>query len=218
MSKQRSPLVIWGTSGHAAVVADIVRLEGRYEVVEFLDDDPPNAKYRDLCRAPVIGGRERLPPLHASGISSILIAVGHPQSRLRLSQLAADAGFDFATAVHPSAVIAADCRISAGTVVAAGAVINPGVTLGPQVIVNTSASIDHGCSIGEGATICPGARLAGEVTVGRAAWIGIGATVRERIAIGNESILGAGAVVVNDIPASSVAYGVPARVVRRVSE
>ncbi|HQU45459.1 MAG TPA: acetyltransferase [Pirellulales bacterium] len=218
MAKTREPLVVWGASGHAAVVADIVRLQGRYEIVEFLDDGAANEKNRALCGAKVVGGRERLPQLRASGASAILIAVGDPRSRLELGEIAVAQGFELTTAIHPSAVLASDCRIGPGTVIVAGAVINPGVTLGALVVVNTSASIDHGCRIADGATICPGVHIAGDVRVGRAAWIGIGASVCQRVEIGDEAVIGAGAVVLRDIPPSSVAYGVPARVVRSIDD
>ena len=33
-----TPLVVWGASGHARVVADIIRLSKEYDIVGFLDD------------------------------------------------------------------------------------------------------------------------------------------------------------------------------------
>ena len=38
---RRRQLVIWGASGHALVVADIVRLQDAYQIVGFLDDINP---------------------------------------------------------------------------------------------------------------------------------------------------------------------------------
>jgi acetyltransferase-like isoleucine patch superfamily enzyme len=42
--------------------------------------------------------------------------------------------------------------------------------------------------------------------------------VKDRITIGSGSIVGAGAVVVHDLPAHVVAYGVPARVTRTLPQ
>ena len=53
------------------------------------------------------------------------------------------------------------------------------------------------------------------VTIGRDVWIGVGATILAGVTIHNGSIIGAGAVVTKDIPAYSIAMGVPARVVRK---
>lgn len=212
----REKLLVWGASGHASVVADIVRLEGKYEIVGFLDDGNPQRAGETFCGAPVVGGQEKLDDLFRAGVRNLIMGFGNCGARLHLSELALSKGFSIATAVHPSAIVASDVRIGCGTVVAAGAVVNPGTEIGRNVIVNTRASIDHDCAIEDGVHICPGACLAGSVRVGRAAWVGIGATVTARINIGASAVVGAGAVVVRDIPERVIAYGMPARAVRKV--
>lgn len=214
MADVRQSLVIWGTSGHARVVADIVALEKRYDIVGFLDDFRQQGEEPRFCTAEILGGREVLPKLIQKGVCAVLIAVGDPRARLTLAGLAASHGLALASAVHPRAIVAGDVEISAGSVIVAGAVVNPGVRIGRATIINTLASVDHGCSLDDGATICPGARLGGDVQVDRCAWVGIGATVRERVRIGEHSVVGAGAVVVRDVPPHAVVVGVPARVVR----
>jgi maltose O-acetyltransferase len=47
-------------------------------------------------------------------------------------------------------------------------------------------------------------------------WIGVRAVILKGVRIGRGSAIGAGAVVTSDIPAGSVAFGVPARVVKRL--
>lgn len=212
----RRSLVIWGTSGHARIVADIVRLENQYSIVGFLDDNRSAGEAVGFYDAPVLGGRDVLPSLVQQGVGAVLVAIGSPQARLQLAELAASHGLRLATAIHPRAVIAADADLGPGSVVVAGAVVNPGARLGLATIVNTLASVDHGCTLGDGATVCPGARLGGDVTAERCVWVGIGATVRERIHLGEHSVVGAGAVVVDDVPPYTLVLGVPARVVRRL--
>ncbi len=210
----RRSLVIWGTCGHARVVADIVRLEDRYSIIGFLDDYRPAGDALGFHDARVLGGRDALPSLARQGVEAVLIAVGCPHVRLELAELVMSHGLELATAVHPRAVVAGDVDVGPGSVVVAGAVVNPGSRLGLASIVNTLASVDHGCTLGEGATICPGARLGGDVAVERGAWVGIGATVREHIHVGAHSVIGAGAVVVDDVAPCTVVVGVPARVIR----
>src|SRR5207245_10180245 len=96
------------------------------------------------------------------------------------------------------------------------AIVNPATRIGEYVIVNASPSGEHECWIGDGAHSGAGVHLGGRVRVGRAAWIGIGATVIDRASIGAEAVIGAGAVVVADIPDGVLAYGIPARVIKRV--
>ncbi|MBL1200339.1 MAG: acetyltransferase [Nostoc sp. GBBB01] len=211
-----SKLLIWGASGHALVVADIIRLQRIYEIVGFLDNVNPQRHGENFCGSQILGGQEHLDSCKDKGIKYIIFGFGDCQARLKLSESIYKKGFSLATAIHPTAIISADVSIGAGTVIAAGAVVNPGSKIGQNVIINTCASVDHECMIEDGAHICPGVRLAGRVTVGRAARVGIGATVIDRVRIGADALVGAGAVVVNDIPDDVLAYGVPARVIRKI--
>lgn len=211
-----SKLLLWGASGHALVVVDIIRLQGIYEIVGFLDNVNPQSHGKNFSGVPILGGQEQLDSCKDKGIEYIIFGFGDCQARLKLSEVVYRKGFSLATAIHPTATIAADVSIGSGTVIAAGAVVNPGAKIGQNVIINTCASVDHECVIEDGAHICPGVRLAGRVTVGRAAWVGIGATVIDRVRIGAGVLIGAGAVVVDDVPDSVLAYGVPAKVIRKI--
>jgi UDP-N-acetylbacillosamine N-acetyltransferase len=209
-------LVVWGASGHALVVADIIRAEREFEIVGFLDDLDPARAQGAFGGSTVLGGRQELPRLREQGVQNVIIAIGDCRTRLELAAVARSHGFLLARAIHPSAVLAQDVEVGEGTVIAAGAVINPSVRIGHSVIVNTSASIDHECIVGDGVHVGPGVRLGGRVSIGNGTWLGIGAVVRDHVVIGERSIIGAGAVVLSDIPAGVVAYGLPAKVVRDV--
>lgn len=208
-------VVIWGASGHARVVADIVRATGHYEIAGFIDDLSPDRNGETFEEASIIGGRESLAASRRAGVTHAIVAFGDCAARLAAARHVLAEGLALAVAVHPSAVVAASARVGAGTVIAANAVVNPGSTVGANVIVNTSSSIDHDCDVADGVHIAPGVRLAGNVRVGEATWVGIGATVTDGRSIGQRCVIGAGAVVVSDIPDEVVAYGVPARVIRR---
>ena len=56
------------------------------------------------------------------------------------------------------------------------------------------------------------------VIIGNNCWISSGVTILAGVNIGEGSVIGAGAVVVTDIPANSVAVGVPAKVIRSRNE
>jgi sugar O-acyltransferase (sialic acid O-acetyltransferase NeuD family) len=204
--------IIWGTSGHALVVAHIMRLEGRFEIAGMIDDFNPGLHGSEKYGLKVLGGRERLGALFQSGVSHLVFGFGDCRARLNLTPLVEQIGFKFASAVHPAAIIADKMEIGAGTVVVAGAVINPGTQIGRNCIINTGASVDHECVIRDGAHIGPGARLGGRVTVEEGAWVAIGAIVISRVHIGAGAIVGAGAVITEDVPAGLVIHGNPGRI------
>jgi serine O-acetyltransferase len=50
--------------------------------------------------------------------------------------------------------------------------------------------------------------------IGAGAYIGTGARILGPVCIGQNSVIGANAVVLQDVPANSVAVGIPARIIR----
>ncbi|WP_121254233.1 sugar O-acetyltransferase [Nocardioides ferulae] len=54
------------------------------------------------------------------------------------------------------------------------------------------------------------------IVIGDNVWLGGGVVVGPGVTIGENTVVGAGAVVVRDLPADVVAFGVPARVVREL--
>ena len=60
------PVVIWGASGHARVVADILRLNG-YSISGFLDDVNHEKHGTAFCDSQILGGHEKLAELRREG-------------------------------------------------------------------------------------------------------------------------------------------------------
>lgn len=56
------------------------------------------------------------------------------------------------------------------------------------------------------------------VTIGDDVWIGVGSIILPGVTIGSGSTIGAGSVVTHDIPPNVLAFGVPCRVIREISE
>jgi len=216
-SRDPRKLVIIGAGGHARVVADAVAVAGTFHIAGFLDGLNPQRKGEAFCGTFVLGAPEDLDALRRTGVDAAFVAVGECAARLDLDARCAAAGFERPVVRHPSAVVAADATVGSGGFLAAGSIIGPGTTLGRAVIVNTAATVDHDSTIGDGVHVAPGAHLGGRVIVGAGTWIGIGATIRDGIRIGGGCLIGAGAVVVEDLEDGVVAYGNPARVVRRAA-
>lgn len=88
----------------------------------------------------------------------------------------------------------------------------PRATVGRGVLLNTKSSVDHDSVIGDFAHISAGATVGANVVIGDEVLIGLGASVLSGCRVGERTVIGAGAVVVRDIPADALAFGVPARV------
>jgi sugar O-acyltransferase (sialic acid O-acetyltransferase NeuD family) len=210
------PIVIVGAGGHAKVVAQTLRRLSSWELMGFVDEINPRRTGEPFEDSTILGGSEILEVLLERGIRSLAIAFGDNGARLERWRQIAARGFIFPTIVDPHAIVADGVRMGPGSYVAAGAIVQPGAELGSQVIVNTGAIVEHDCFVGDGAHICPRACLAGHVRIGQGAWIGAGALVRDRVNVGESAFVGIGALVLCDVQPKILAYGQPAREIRKV--
>lgn len=195
-------VVVVGAGGHSKVV--VATLQAAGHVVAGIYDDDATLQGSTLLGVPIKG---HVDDSFRCGLP-IVIAVGDNHARRGIAQRHTA---EFATAVHPAAVVHPTCVIGAGSVVFAGVVLQPDAVLGQHVIVNTGASIDHDCRIGDFSHIAPGARLCGGVTVGEGALLGVGASAVPGSRVGAWSIVGAGSVVTKNVEPGQTVVGVPAR-------
>ena len=70
-------IVIWGASGHAMVVADIIRLRGEYQLAGFLDSLNPQRHHTLFDGAEILGGEDQLEELRESGIKHLIVGFGN---------------------------------------------------------------------------------------------------------------------------------------------
>lgn len=211
-SERQQPLLLYGASGHAKVVIDIVEKEASYRIKGIIDDNQ-DLWGQELLGYPIIGGFRSL---ESQNDVDILIAIGENSIREHVSERLAAQGFSFARAIHPSASLAGHVTIGEGSVVMAGAVINTDSRIGKHVIVNTCASVDHDCLLEDTVHIAPGAHLCGGCTIGKRTVVGAGATVIPNITIGCHVSIGAGSTVVKDVSDNVMVLGTPARVVKHL--
>ena len=91
-----------------------------------------------------------------------------------------------------------------------GIFIGDGVLIGHNVVL---ATLNHAMSPSHRSTMVPA-----PIHIGKNVWIGSNATVLAGVTIGNGAIVAAGAVVTRDVPENTIVGGVPARVMRHLSE
>jgi len=108
-------------------------------------------------------------------------------------------------------VIGDYCLISPGVNIAAAQSIN----IGDNCMLASGVYISDSDWHGTYNRIRP-FRCTQPVTLNNNVWIGLRAIIGKGVTIGENSIIGAGAVVINDIPANSIAAGNPAKIVKRL--
>jgi sugar O-acyltransferase (sialic acid O-acetyltransferase NeuD family) len=207
-------ILVFGAGGHAKVVLDILERQRRYEVIGLVGRKHENGT---ILGYPIIGSDEDSALLARWDCSGI-IAVGDNAIRSRIAGrvIRSVPCFRFVSAIHPRASIGKGVMVGDGSVIMAGVVINTGAVIGQHCIINTNASVDHDSRLEDFVFVAPGVSIGGNARVGAWSAIYIGACVAPGISIGENTIVGAGATVVRDLPAGVVAYGNPAKVVRRL--
>lgn len=211
-------LVIVGAGGQGREALDTVEALNAvgpapvWRFLGFLADDDRTADLLAARGAAVIGPVSRLGDGSLEPDAEVVVAIGDPAVRRRVAEEAAAAGRRAATLVHPSAQVGSQAVLEEGAYVGPAAVLTTNVRVGRHVIVNIAATLSHDVVVGDYATVGPGSHLAGNVRVGDGADLGIGVVARPGSSVGADAVVGAGAVVIGDLPAGVVAYGVPAQV------
>ena len=147
-------MYLYGASGHAKVIIDILR--ANHEPIEALFDD--SEKLYQLLNYPVLHSGEVRGPL--------IISIGNNSVRKKIAE---GVNVIFGKAFHPSAIISEEAKIDVGTVVMQGAIIQSEVKIGKHCIINTGASVDHECILNDFVHISPHCTLCGNVEIGVAA-------------------------------------------------
>jgi sugar O-acyltransferase (sialic acid O-acetyltransferase NeuD family) len=196
-------MYLYGASGHAKVIIDILKSQGK-KLLGLIDD---NLSINELLGYPVYHEADNLSPM--------IISIGDNKIRKKIAERLS--GICFETAVHASAIVSDTCRIKEGTVVMQGGIIQSCSEIGRHCIINTGASVDHDCKVNDFVHISPHVTLCGNVTVGEGTWIGVGTTVIPGVKIGKWCIIGAGSVVTKDIPDNVLAVGNRCKVIKQLS-
>jgi len=206
------PLVILGSGGYAQeilwIVDDLDREKTEWEFLGFVDPGHPERKGASLYDRPILGGFEDLTTVPRN--TWFACGIGTPAARRKECDKADELGWNPATLVHPSVIMAKHVEVGAGTVVGAGSILAPYARLGRHCAVNLQVTVGHNSEVGDYTVLSPGARISGHVVVEDQVMIGTNATIYVGRRVGAGASLGANSFLVTDLPAGKSAIGIPA--------
>jgi sugar O-acyltransferase (sialic acid O-acetyltransferase NeuD family) len=188
-------IVLIGGGGHCKSIIDVIEQEGQFRIAGIVDKS-------EFCGSKILGYSVIGNDSNLSDLAKIykyaFITVGQiksPTLRIKLFNLAIDAGFVLPSIVSPRSYVSKSSKIGKGTIVMHDALVNSNTEIGDNCIINTKSLIEHDCYISKHCHISTGATVNGGVTVEDGCFIGSGATTKESITITANSFIKAGSVV-----------------------
>jgi len=212
-------IIVFGGSGQAHAAIDVLEEAGDCEIAGILDDRLETGS--QVMGYPVLGRIDDLPRVMAEEtVDGGHIAIGDNWTRGRIAAKVERAvpGFDFVNAIHPSAIVSRHARLGRGLLVMAGAIICSKCQVNDFCGVWTGASLDHDGTMDACSSLAPGVVTGGNVRVGAYSAVCLSAGIVHGVSIGTHTVVGAGSMVLDDLPDYVVAYGNPARVIRKRCE
>lgn len=206
--KKPGEIVILGAGGHSLAVWDTCVSAG-FTPVGFVDPARGSSRVQGL---PVVSS------LSAIDLSDVDVALGighnfaREQATVKLLEKYPEVRMP--VIVHQTAWISPSATLGAGTVVMPQASVGAFANTGRGALLNTAASLDHEAQLGDFASLGPGSHTGGQVIVGPRTMIGLNAGILQGISIGSDTVIGGHALVRENIPADSLAYGIPCKFVR----
>ena len=209
-------IVIFGGSGHAKVIVDIIESNNNFELIGFIDKFIPSETI--VLNYKVIGDESLLPQLmNKYKFNKGVVGIGDNFVRSKVvdfvKKIAPD--FQFINCIHHSAKLSNYCKFGVGNVVMPGVSINASTIISDHCILNTNSSLDHDCCMQSFSCLAPNSVVGGNCSIGKFSYVGIGSSIFQGVSIEENCIVGGGSVLNKDAISDSIYYGIPAK---RISE
>lgn len=144
-------LLIIGAGQYGMVVREIAQATGRFDKIDFLDDN----------NAVAIDSTNNISKW-VSEYKIAIVAIGKADVREKYLTLLKQCGYELATIIHPDAYISPTATIGSGCVIEPKAVIHTDVKIGDGCFISAGAVVNHNsvledtCHINCGAIIASG--------------------------------------------------------------
>ncbi len=200
-------VVIIGAGENGYLVKGILVYDRGIKVIGFLDDVKDGKD--------ILGKVGDLPKYQKKGCYFFL-SIGPNSVRRKMFCNLQNAGVKFINAVHPSAVVEPDVQLGVNIIIGALSYVNVGSKIGDNTFIFNGCIVDHDNQIGQHCNLVTGAVFGGGVKIGDETFVGLNSTIRDHVTIGGRTVIGMGSVVVKDMPSGVVAFGCPAKIIKRL--
>ena len=198
-----------------------IKEQNKYNVVAILDSDPlkKNKLFNNIPIYSDYYDEKNLENVRKEfGTNKFFIGFGNMKYRKNVYEYLVANKFEAVNVIHPNAVVSPNAKIGLGVLIESGCLITPNPVIGNNVVVNTGSQVNHDNIIENHVYIASGVIMSGGIFVGENSLIDDGVIISLGKKVGKNCIIGAGGVVTKDIPENSVAYGNPARIIRKTAQ
>jgi sugar O-acyltransferase (sialic acid O-acetyltransferase NeuD family) len=210
-------MLIIGAKGFAKEVLQVFHQLNQLEGVGFYDDVNEDIGEFLYDVFPILKNQTEVKEFFLKNGNEFTIGIGNPQLRYELYMKFKNLGGSFCTTISPKSEIGNyDINIGYGSNILSNAIFSNSVKIGRGCIVYYNVVVTHNCIIKEFVELSPNVILLGNVEVGAFSHIGASTTVLPKVKIGSNVIIGAGSIVTKDIPDNCLAYGTPAKVIKKL--
>ncbi|MCF8296005.1 MAG: hypothetical protein K9J13_00550 [Saprospiraceae bacterium] len=212
----KEKIIIWGSKNHARYTIDTIEKEDKYKI-ECLYDPTLNDDI-EVYGYHVFGIQKSFSEIvRSKDIFGGIIAIGDNWVRkLMYDEIVKSIpDFKFVSIIHPNAQIGRNTIIGDGALIMAGVIVNTDAQVGKCCFLATKASLEHNCIMRDFSSISAGVITGGHTEIGELSALTLGVITFDHVKIGNQSVIGAASLVTRDIPDNVVAYGIPAKIVRK---
>ena len=203
-------LIIVGASGFGREVVqwveDINAVKPEWKILGFFED---NQKPLDGCRCDyhILGTISDWQPKENEYFAC---AVAIPSVKYKVVRTLLDKGAQFATIIHPSALVNKYSQIGEGVIITPRSSVTADTKIGNYVSI-LGSGVGHDASIGDYSTLSGRCSINGHVQVGRMVYVACGVSVAPSKKIGDGAYVGIGSVVISNIKAGVKVFGNPAK-------
>jgi len=174
-----------------------------YTIKGFLSPNP-----RDLdgytIDAPILGSEETY---SIQENDYFVFAIGSVETKKKIISKMKAQGAQFLTVIHPTAIIADNCKIGEGVVICPFVILTDSNVIGNFAMLNIYSSCGHEAQVGDFSIMSPYATLNGGAILEEGVFMATHTIVTNSRRVGAGSIIGANSLVMHDVPAASKVIG-----------